>query len=102
MPKFKFEMSAPLDSATTYKKIKTLLSGDNDFKKFDSNISCTFDESGKKCDIKGSQFKANLQVHDKDSKSSQIAIEVDLPLALSLFKGKIQEVLENNLKKVLT
>lgn len=102
MPKFKFEVAAPVDSAKAFSKIKTLLSGDNDFKKFDANVKCTFDESAKKCNVDGSQFKATLQIFDKDSNSSQIAIEVDLPLALSLFKGKIQETLENNIKKLLT
>lgn len=101
MPKFKFEMDAPVDSAKAYGRIKTLLNGDNDFKKFDSKVACTFDESSKKCNVEGSQFKAQLQVFDKDSSSSQIAIEVDLPLALSLFKGKIRETLENNLKRIL-
>lgn len=102
MPKFKFEMNAPVDSAKAYSKIKTLLNGENDFKKFDSKVACTFDESSKTCNVDGSQFKASIQVFDKDSNTSQIAIEVDLPLALSLFKGKIQEALENNLKKILT
>lgn len=102
MSKFKFEINAPVDSAKAYSKIKTFLSGENDFKKFDANVSCTFDESSKKCNVDGSQFKAVLQVFDKDASSSQIAIEVELPLALSLFKGKIQETLESNLKKILT
>jgi hypothetical protein len=102
MPKFKFELPAPIDSATAFEKIKKLLNGDNDFKKFDPNVSCTFDESSKKCDVNGSQFSATLQVKDKGDKSSQVAIEVELPLALSLFKGKIQEVLEKNLKKILS
>ncbi len=102
MPKFKFELPAPIDSATAFKKIKGLLNGDNDFKKFDSNISSTFDEATKVCYVKGSQFKAELQVKEKDEKSSQIAIEVELPFALSLFKGKIQDALEKNLKKILT
>jgi hypothetical protein len=102
MPKFKFELPAPIDSATAFKKIKTLLSGENDFKKFDPKVSCTFDEPSKKCNINGSQFKATLQVEPNDAKSSQIAIEVELPFALSLFKGKIQDALEKNLKKILS
>jgi hypothetical protein len=102
MPKFKFDMNAPVESAKAYSKIKTLLSGDNDFKRFDANVNCTFDEANKKCNVDGSQFKASLQVFDKGASSSQIAIEVELPLALSLFKGKIQETLEQNLKKILT
>lgn len=101
MPKFKFELPAPQDSATTYNKIKTLLTGENDFKKYDPKVSCTFDESSQACNIKGSQFKADLLVKAKDTKTSTVAIEVEVPFALSLFKGKIQEVIEKNLKRIL-
>lgn len=105
MPKFKFDVQAPLDSATAYGKIKNLLSGENDFKKFDPKVACDFDDPSKKCQIKGSQFKASLAVLPKDaqpnSQSSNIAIEVEVPLALSLFKGKIQEAIEKNLKRIL-
>ena len=101
MPKFKFDLPAPLDSATAFGKITKLLNGENDFKKFDSRVVCTFDEPSKKCQINGSQFKASLHVQTKDSKSSTVAIEVEVPLALSLFKGKIQEAIEKNLKKIL-
>ena len=102
MPKFKFELPAPIDSATAFKKIRILLNSENEFKKFDPKIASTFDEASKTFNVTGSQFKAQLQVKDQGEKSSQIAIEVDLPLALSLFKGKIQETLEKNLKKILT
>ena len=101
MAKLNFELPAPSDSATTYGKIKTLLTGENDFKKYDDKVSCTFDESSKKCSIKGSQFKADLQVLDKKDKSSAVSIEVEIPFALSLFKGKIKEIIEKNLKRIL-
>lgn len=105
MPKFKFELPAPLDSATTYSKIKGLLNGENDFKKFDPNVNCTFDEASQSCNIKGNQFSADLQVKTNDqnssNKSSTITIEVEIPLTLSLFKGKIKETIEKNLKRIL-
>ncbi|MBC7457458.1 MAG: polyhydroxyalkanoic acid system family protein [Bdellovibrionaceae bacterium] len=102
MPKFKFELPAPIDSATAYKKIKILLNSENEFKRFDPKVACTFDEASKKCFVTGGQFKAELQVKDAEDKSSQISVEVELPLALSLFKGKIKETLEKNLKKILS
>ena len=104
MPKFKFELPAPLDSATTYSKIKTLLNGENDFKKFDPNVNCTFDESSQTCNIKGKQFNADLRVKTgaltNNIQSSMVTIEVEVPFALSLFKGKIQEAIEKNLKRI--
>ena len=103
MAKFKFELPAPQDSATTYKKIKTLLTGENDFKKYDPKVACTFDEPSQSCNIKGTQFKADLKVNNdtKNAKASTVAIEVELPFALSLFKGKIQDIIEKNLKRIL-
>ncbi len=101
MPKIKFALPAPLDSATTYDRIKNLLNGENDFKKFDPKVSYTFDDPSKTCNVKGSQFKADLMVKEQDAKSSTVAIEVDVPFALSLFKGKIQEIIEKNLKRIL-
>ncbi len=101
MPKFKFDLPAPIDSATTYQKIKDLLTGENDFKKFDPKVTFKFDEANKKCDLQGSQFKANLSVESKSKDSSQVHIEVELPFALTLFKGKIQETIEKNLKRIL-
>jgi hypothetical protein len=107
MLKFKFDLIAPLDSATTYSKIKGLLNGENDFKKFDPNVSCTFDEASHSCNIKGKQFNADLHVktnaqntQPSSPKSSTVTIEVEVPLALSLFKGKIQETIEKNLKRL--
>lgn len=102
MPKFNFNFTTPIDSAVAYTKIKNLLNGENDFKKFDPQVSCNFDETNKKCLIKGAQFSAELQVKSEEPKSSLISIEIELPFALSLFKGKIQELLEKNLKKILT
>ena len=102
MPKFKFNIPAPADSATAYSKVQKLLKGENDFKKFDPKVSCTFDDDAKSCSVNGSQFKANLSVVEKDKKSSTIDVEVELPLALSLFKGKIQEALEKNVKKIFS
>lgn len=103
MAKFKFELPAPQDSATTYTKIKTLLTGENDFKKYDPKVTSTFDEPSQTCHIKGSQFKADLKVisDSKNSKASTVAIDVELPFALSLFKGKIQDIIEKNLKRIL-
>lgn len=101
MAKLKFDLPAPLESAETYDRVKKFMTGENDFKKFDPKVSFNFDDSGKKCSIKGSQFQAELCVKNKDAKTSEIAIEVEVPMALALFKGKIKDILEKNLKKIL-
>jgi Putative polyhydroxyalkanoic acid system protein (PHA_gran_rgn) len=102
MPKFDFEIPVPLESQNTFDKIKTFLNSENSFKKFDPNITCTFDEVQKSCQLSGSQFKAELKVKNESADKSKVHIEVDLPFALSLFKGKIKDEIEKAFKKVLT
>ena len=101
MAKLKFDLPAPSDSATTYEKIKKHLSGENVFKKYDSKVVCSFDEASKKCRVKGSQFDAELSVHKKSDKESLVAIEVEVSMALTLFKGQIKEMIEKTLKKII-
>jgi hypothetical protein len=102
MPKFDFEIPVPLESQNTFDKIKTFLNSENSFKKFDPKIACTFDEVQKSCQLNGSQFKALMKVKNDSADKSKVHIEVDLPFALSLFKGKIKEEIEKAFKKVLT
>ncbi len=101
MPKFDFEIPVPLESQKTFVKIKNFLDGDNSFKKFDSKLTCTFDEAGKNCHLKGGQFNAVLNVKSESTDKSKVHIEVELPFALSLFKGKIKDEIEKAFKKVL-
>lgn len=103
MAKLKFSIPSPLDSATTYSKIQGFLKAENDFKKFDPSVQCTFEDSNKNCQVKGSQFTAGLKVQDgaSGSTSSTIEVQVEIGMALSLFKGKIQEMLEKTVHKVL-
>jgi hypothetical protein len=91
MPKFDFEMSVPLESKVAFEKIHKFLTSENSFKKFDQNLVCTFDESQRSCQLNGRQFKASLKIKDQAAQQSQVSIEVDLPFALSLFKGKIKD-----------
>ena len=105
MPKFDFEIPVPTEPQNTFDKIKVFLNSDNNFKKFDPKMTCTFDESAKTCKLNGSQFTAKLKVHNdavaNSSSKSKVHIEVELPFSLSLFKVKIKEEIEKNFKKVL-
>ena len=100
MAKLNFTIPSPLDQDATFEKIKTFLSSENDFKKFDSSVTCDFNPSDKQCKINGSQFNAELKVKgDKDK--AKVEINVEVGMALAFFKGKIQEVLEKTVHKVL-
>lgn len=101
MPKVNFEMPAPLNADQAFSKIQTFLNSDNHFKRIDPKVSATFDQSNKSCQINGSQFKADLKVTPANDKCL-VAVEVDIPFALALFKGKIKEEIEKAFKKVLS
>lgn len=99
MPKINFALPVSVDSETAFKKIKKFLSSDNDFKKFDPKVTCTFDEDDQTCAIKGSQFTATISAVEAKGKTN-VEVQIDIPFALVLFKGKIQEIVEKNIKKV--
>lgn len=105
MAKLNFTIPSPLDQDATFEKIQKFLSKENDFKKFDPSVTCDFNANDKHCKIKGSQFTAELKVKDegqaKSSDKSNIEINVEVGMALALFKGKIKEILEKTVHKVL-
>ena len=92
------DVKQPVDE--TFKTVQKLLTKEDSLKKYDPKIVCTFDDAAKTCNIKGSQFKADLKVEAK-SGGSQVAITVDLPLLLMPFKGKITESLVRLFEKHL-
>ena len=105
MAKLNFTIPSPLDQGATFEKIQKFLSKENDFKKFDPSVTCYFNSNDKACKIKGSQFTAELKVNgdstEKPSDKSNIEITVEVGMALALFKGKIKEILEKTVHKVL-
>ena len=101
MPKINFEIPVPVDTTTAFKKVKTYLSKANDITKFDSKTQCTFDDKNHSCSLKGGQFKAEINMSEgKKEDTSVIEVDIDIPLALVLFKGKIKEMVEKSIKKV--
>lgn len=100
MPKFTVEHKTkePLDNA--YSKVKEFLSKEEGLKKYDPKIAYKFDDSKKSCEMKGSQFSANLTVAGSGS-GSTVSITVDLPLLLTPFKTKVQESLQRQMAKIL-
>lgn len=92
------DVKQPVDK--TFTAVEKVLSKGDDLKKYDPKIQCTFDAASKTCNIKGSQFKADLKVEAKAG-GSQIVVTVDLPLLLMPFKGKITESLVRLFEKHL-
>jgi len=99
MPKISIETTSSLSPQDTYTKIKAILADDKDLRKLDSNYKCQFDDGTLSGTAKGKQFEANLKV--AKGSSTQVTIEVSLPLLLSPFKGYVEKTLRQKLNSVL-
>ncbi|MGZ3775713.1 MAG: polyhydroxyalkanoic acid system family protein [Pseudobdellovibrionaceae bacterium] len=100
MPKFTIDHESAHQAGDAYKKIKEFLSNDQDLRRFDSKLECSFHDESMIAKLKGSQFKADMVVA-AIATGSKISVTVDLPLMLSPFKGKVQETLQKKLAKYL-
>jgi hypothetical protein len=100
MPKVSVDHSCTANADEAFKKIKQFFETDQDLKKLDPNIKCSFKEGDMSGKVTANQFSANIAVKP-DGGGSLVSVIVDLPLLLSPFKGKVQETLEKKLKKYL-
>ncbi len=99
MPKFTIEHNSSHSAKETFDKIKSF-TNDEDLRRFDPKMQCQFNDGAMNGSIKGSQFKAELNVLAQGT-GSKIEIVVDLPMLLAPFKGKVQETLQKKLSKYL-
>lgn len=100
MPKIQFEAASKHPAPETFQRIKSFLENDKDLKRMDSHYQCEFDDANLTATATGSQFKAGMNVKP-NGESSSVVISVELPFALALFKGKIQQMLQSKLDKTL-
>jgi hypothetical protein len=100
MPKFTVEHQTASNTQETFNKLKDFFTKTDEIKKFDPKVECSFNDQAQTCQLKGSQFKADVQIV-AGSNGSKVNIIVDLPLLLTPFKGKVQEGLQKMLKKHL-
>ena len=100
MPKVNIDYKSPLNAQETFEKVKEFLSTDESIKKIDGSIQADFDDSAMSGDLKGSKFKAQMNVKESGD-SSDVSIIVDLPMLLSAFKGQVKTTIEKKLNKVL-
>lgn len=100
MPKFTIDHQSNHSVEEAYSKIKEFLSNDQDIRRFDPKLQCSFDDGSKSAALKGSQFKADMSLTSSGA-GSKVSVTVDLPLMLTPFKGKVQETLQKKLAKYL-
>lgn len=101
MPKVNIDYSSPLGAQETFNKVKDLLANDESIKKIDNSIECQFDDANMCGDVKGSKFKAQMNVKEAGDKSD-VSIVVDLPMLLGAFKGQVKSTIEKKLSKLLS
>ena len=100
MPKVNIDFKSPLKAQETFEKVKDLLANDDSIKKIDGNIQANFDDANMTGDLKGSKFKAQMNVKESGDQSD-VSIVVDLPMLLGAFKGQVKTTIEKKLSKVL-
>lgn len=101
MPKVNIDHKSPLAASEAFLKIKVFFETDQDIRRLDPKMTCTFSESSLSGKAHGSQFKADITVKTEGS-GSLILVVVDLPLLLAPFKAKVQETITKKLNKYLT
>lgn len=100
MPKFTIDHDSKKSADEAYSQIKEFLAKDEDIRRFDSKLQCSFDDAKKAAKMSGSQFKADMNVSSSGA-GSKISVTVDLPLLLTPLKGKVTETLQKKLSKYL-
>ena len=100
MPTINITHSSPLTEKETFKKVKELLSQKEEFKKFDNNIQCQFDDSEMTGEVKGSQFKARLNI-TRSKNQCLVSITIDIPFLLMGFKNQVKASIEKELNQRL-
>lgn len=100
MPKVNIDYKSPLNAQETFAKVKDFLSNDESIRKIDSDIKADFNDSNLSGDLKGSKFKAQMNVKESGD-HSDVSIVVDLPMLLGAFKGQVKSTIEKKLNKVL-
>jgi len=101
MPKLNFELPAKVSADHAFGKIQTFLSSENHFSRLDPKLTTTFDQTQKSCHLKGSQFQADIKV-SAQAETCTVNVVVEIPLALALFKSKIQQEIEKAFIKILS
>lgn len=100
MPTINITHSSSLTAKETFKKVRKLLSQKEEFKKFDNNIQYQFDDLKMTGEVKGSQFKAKLDITESEDQSF-VSIVIDIPFLLMVFKDQVKTSIEKELNQLL-
>lgn len=97
MAKVNVEQAIKGEPKKVFKAVKEYLEGRDTLKKLGAKIR--WEEKTCSGEIEGGAFSGSVTVK-ADGKSSLVAIQIELPLLMSAFKGKVKEELEKHLSRI--
>ena len=100
MPKITVDHKSSVSAPDAIVKIKQFFETDATLKQIDGDLKCDFSDATLSGKVSGSKFKADVKIKSEGS-GSMINVVIDLPLLLSPFKSKVEEVLKHKLDKYL-
>ncbi|NQZ01176.1 MAG: hypothetical protein HRT45_10975 [Bdellovibrionales bacterium] len=100
MPKVTVTRATSLSAKETYEKITNMLETDKELNKLDPGYKCDFDSGSLSGSAVGKQFKAKMQIKSKGD-GSEVELNVDLPMTLTLVKGLVKSTLQKKVDALL-
>ena len=100
MPKVTINHESSLPANEAFSQIKVFFETDPDIRRLDPNLKCQFTPSDMKGKASGTQFQASIEVLTLGP-GSVIKVDVELPLLLAPFKGKVQDTIKKKLSQYL-
>ena len=98
MPKVKVAETISGSKKDVYKAVKTYLNGRDTLAKLGAEID--WDDKSCSGEISASNFSGQIAVEEKSASKALVQIDIDLPLLLTPFKGKVEEELKKHLGRV--
>ncbi len=97
MPQVKVEHEIKGKRQDVYKAVKTYLDGRDTLGKLGAEM--VWNDKACSGKIEAGNFSGALEIKE-DGSNSKVAITIELPMMLSLFKGKVSEELKKHLSRV--
>jgi hypothetical protein len=100
MAKVMIDVNSKYPAPETFTKLKSMFGENSEIKRFDPQMTATFDDAALSAVAKGSKVSADLKVTPQGQASS-VSIGVEVPFLLSAFKGQIKSQIEKKLASLL-
>jgi hypothetical protein len=99
MPNINVEKETSKSPSEAYQVVKEFLSDDAGLRGIDPQYTCSFNDEAKTGKIDGLRFSAEVTVVEAGS-GSKVSIDVELPIMLTPFAGKVRSMIERKLERL--